>query len=391
MRILYIAPLKDFSGYANAARGYVRALQLAGADVVTRAIRYDRADSGSEYRQTEIEKELASKPLEDIDIVIQHTTPNEMRPVAGKFNIAVAAWETTRIPDYWAERLSQFDIVMTFCDASVLAFVDSGVASPVFKIPHTFDIPSYDLSNVERISSTSGGKSILDERFVFYNISQLSVKKGIDSLIRAYYAAFHGDLSDKVILVLKTYIDMSNRNAEQSKIQSYISNIREAMRLDPDKYPPIMLVTNTLTDEQIKKLHATGNCYVCSSRAEGWCIPAFEALAYGNKLVTTTWGGMGEFAVDENAYPLNNVYPVDYMLEPLIGQMHADPDLYTAKELVAEPSIKSMMDAMSDAYNNGEALAKPDLTKFNYDNVGNQMLGVIVKAYNSAKTAGGVV
>ena len=89
MRMLYIAPVRDFSGYANAARGYVRALAQAGADLVVRPVRYDRADDGKEYQPTDLERELLTKPLDDIDVVIQHTTPNEMRPVPGKVNIAI--------------------------------------------------------------------------------------------------------------------------------------------------------------------------------------------------------------------------------------------------------------------------------------------------------------
>ena len=42
--MLYIAPLFDFSGYAHAARDYIRALDKAGCDLVTRAVRYDNGD-----------------------------------------------------------------------------------------------------------------------------------------------------------------------------------------------------------------------------------------------------------------------------------------------------------------------------------------------------------
>lgn len=399
MRILYIAPVRDFSGYANAARGYVNALQKAGADLVVRAIRYDRADLGKDYVPTAVEKELLSKPLSNIDVVIQHTTPNETRPVAGKVNIAIAAWETTRIPDYWVKKLNQFNAVITFCDASVQAFKDSGVTVPIYKIPHTFDIPSYVLDGVDAISSPSA-PDFFQDKFVFYNISQLSAKKGVDVLLRAYYAQFVG--KKDVVLILKAYIDMQNREAEQKKIQSYISNVKQAMRFDPKSYPAVMLITSTLTDEQIKKLHKTGHAYVCSSRAEGWCIPAFEALAYGNKLVTTTWGGMGEFAftdshrdiLDENNADENpcapgftavsrsavrdNIYPVSYSLEPLVGQQHSDPDLYTSRELVAEPSVHSMMMAMQEA-RDSKIEPKPDLMEYDHSRVGPKMLEIIKK------------
>jgi len=108
MKILYIAPVRDFSGYANAARGYIRALYQAGADIAVRAIRYDKADPGSMYEPTDIENKLLKRDLKNIDIVIQHTTPNEMRPMDDKVNIAIVAWETTRIPPYWVNKLNKF-------------------------------------------------------------------------------------------------------------------------------------------------------------------------------------------------------------------------------------------------------------------------------------------
>ena len=370
-KILYIGPVRDFSGYATAARGYIRALHEAGANLVVRPVRYDQADPGTAYKITDLERDLLRKDLKDVDVVIQHLTPNEMRPAAGKVNIAVVAWETNRIPGYWAEKLNQFDAVITFCDASVEAFRSSGVTVPVHKIPHTFDISSYTLDDVEEIVSPSE-PSFLSDRFVFYNISQFSQKKGIDSLLRSYFGAFHGK-QDDVVLLLKTYVNMAGRSQEQEKLRAYVNSVKQGMRLPADGYPPVMLVTKTLTEEQIRKIHKTGDAYVCSSRGEGWCIPAFDALTYGNKLVTTTWGGMGEFAVGKN-----NVYEVDYSMQPLVGQNHADPELYTSADLIAEPSVKSMMDQMTAAYNDRDT-TKPasDMTEFDHSAVGPNMLRVI--------------
>lgn len=370
MKILYIAPVRDFSGYATASRGYIQALDEAGADIAVRAIRYDQADLGTGYECTQREKELLKKSLTDIDVVIQHTTPNECRPTVGKVNIAVVAWETTRIPDYWVKKLNQFDAVITFCNASVTTFKECGVEVPIHKIPHTFDIPSYNLKDINPITAPSD-PDILKNRFVFYNISQFATKKGIDLLLRSYYGAFHGH-NDDVMLILKTYVSMMGRSDEQQKLQKYIENVKTGMRLPITGYPPVMLITKTLTDEQIKKIHATGDCYVCSSRGEGWCIPAFEALTYGNKLVTTLWGGMGEFAVSKN-----NVYPIDYSMEPLVGQTHADPELYTGFDLIAEASVSSMMYQMKKAFSDDISLAAPDMMEFDHSVVGPNMLELI--------------
>ena len=390
-KILYIGPVRDFSGYATAARGYIRALHEAGANLVVRPVRYDQADPGTSYKVTDLERDLLRKDLKDVDVVIQHLTPNEMRPAAGKVNIAVVAWETDRIPGYWAERLNQFDAVITFCDASVHAFKNSGVTVPVHKIPHTFDISSYTLDDVEEIVSPSE-PSFLSDRFVFYNISQFSQKKGIDSLLRSYFGAFHGK-QDDVVLLLKTYVNMAGRNQEQEKLRAYVNSVKQGMRLPADGYPPVMLVTKTLTEEQIRKIHKTGDAYVCSSRGEGWCIPAFDALTYGNKLITTTWGGMGEFALlpndeeyDADASAVfvgqsacrDNVFPVDYSMQPLVGQNHADPELYTSLDKVAEPSVSSMMESMLQAFNERDkTLPAPDMMEFDHSVVGPNMLRVI--------------
>ncbi len=370
-KILYIAPVRDFSGYAVASRGYIQALDEAGADIVTRPIRYDQADPGTYYQCTSREKELLKKPLTDVDVVIQHTTPNEARPTKDKVNIAIVAWETTRIPAYWVEKLNRFDAVITFSDASVDAFKDCGVTVPIHKIPHTFDISSYSLQGVNPISAPSD-PGILKDRFVFYNISQFAAKKGLDLLLRSYYGGFHGR-SDDVMLILKTYIGMTGRGEEQAKLQQYIQSVKAGMRLPIDGYPPVMLITKTLTDEQIKKMHATGDCYVCSSRGEGWCIPAFDALTYGNKLVTTLWGGMGEFAVGKA-----NTYPVEYSMQPLVGQTHADTELYTGFDLIAEASVSSMIAEMQEAFNHREELVvAPDMMEFDHSTVGPKMLELI--------------
>lgn len=383
-KILYIAPVRDFSGYATAARGYIRALHEAGADLVVRPVRYDQADPGTAYKPTDLERELLRHDLNDVDIVIQHMTPNEMRPVAGKTNIAVVAWETTRIPAYWVEKLNRFDAVITFCDASVTAFRECGVTVPIHKVPHTFDIPSYSLDGVDPVVSPNN-PDVLKNRFIFYNISQFASKKGVDLLLRAYYGAFHGR-GDDVMLVVKTYINMGSRENEQIQLQQYIQGVKAGMRLPQEGYPPVMLITKTLTDEQIKKIHATGDCYVCSSRGEGWCIPAFEALTYGKKLVTTLWGGMGEFTkkYDDLEWhasrwePRQNVYMVKYSMEPLVGQTHADPELYTGFDLIAEPSVSSMMRQMKNAMEDRDMEEPaPDMMEFDHSTVGPNMLKLI--------------
>lgn len=382
-KVLYIAPLKDMSGYATAARGYLKALQMVESiSVSARAVKYDSLLKKQSHISTTEEKMALCKPIDDVDVVIQHTTPNELRitdAIKGKVNIAVVAWETSRIPEYWVRKLNQFDSAITFCDASVKAFKESGVTIPIYKLPHSFDMSKYSLDGVSPLQIVQDDK-LLDGKHIFYNISQLSHKKGIDVLIQSYYYAFWNRPND-VALVLKTYINngTNQRHEEEEHIANVIRGIREAMRLP--QYPPIFLITDIMTDSQIARLHALGDTYVCSSRGEGWNIPAFEALAYGRKLITTTWGGMAEFAMTD----MRATYPVNYSMEPLIGQQHADPDLYTAQDLVAEPSIYSMSQAMISAAGSPDS-APPDLSRFDHSIVGQQFADIITDVVKNSNS-----
>lgn len=375
-KILYIAPFRDFSGYATAARGYLKALDMAGADIVARAIKYDMADPGTQHVPSELERRLLAKPLDKFNIVVQHVTPNEMRPFSNCKNIAVCAWETDKIPKYWADNLNRFDKIITFCQTTKKAFEGNGVTRPVFVVPHCFDMATYaNLDSVEKLKV--GDDTLLKDRHIFYNISQLSQKKGLDALIKAYFTEFCHD--EDVLLVMKTYIGMSARQNEREKVVGFINQIKGALKLP--RYPQVVIITQTMTEHQIKRLHATGHTYVCSSRGEGWNIPAFEALAYGNKLVTTDWGGMSEF-IKPKEYKelfkgyLPGVFPVMGSLEPVFGQAHPDPELYTAEEKWFEPSVTSMGKAMREAKNAG-LCKKVNLDHFDHAIVGKQMLGVI--------------
>jgi len=111
MKVLITGPLKDFSGYAHAGRNMIKALNAVGVDVIARHLKYD----DYEYSPTELEQKKFQAPLRDCDVVMQFTTPNEIRYIPGKMNIAVFYWETTQIPKYWVDQLNTMDLIMVPC------------------------------------------------------------------------------------------------------------------------------------------------------------------------------------------------------------------------------------------------------------------------------------
>jgi len=364
MKVLYISPFLGFSGYSTAARDYVAALHKAGVDIVLRSIKYD---DGIEHQLEEWERALFTRSPDDIDIIIQHITPNEMsiREGDGRAKyIGMLATETNKIPKPWADSLNRMDAVITFCDMSAQAIKDGGCTKPVFVVPHTFDMSRYS-REIEPIDDVAGEKIAEgeDKPLVFYNISQISNKKGIDKLLRAYSGAFQND--EKVLLILKGYFNQMTRANEEEQIMNFVNEVSDGTRFP--KCPPLVVISQILSREQIDRIHVTGDVYVNASSGEGFAIPLFESAAFGNGIISTLWGGPAVYLKEEE------IYRVCHSIEPVYGMKHPIPYMFTSQEQWAEPSVNSMMEQMRAAYDDhraGQLRKVTGLDRFDYKVVG---------------------
>ncbi len=388
MKLLVTGPLKGASGYSHVSRNVVKSLLHSGGDIVTRDIIYDNY----EYQPTSEELGLFHKPLKDINGILQFTTPNEMRYKPGIFNSCYFFWETTRIPPYWVQQLNQMDIVFVPCMANAMAIRNSGLNKPILVVHPPFDLAIYE-KQYEKINIPNS-----ENRVLFYNINQLSAKKGIDALLKAYFTSFF-DVPKDVMLVLKLYISMTNRGNDLAIIKKFIQQVKDSLRLPFKELPPVYIIPDFMTDDQIQGLHQTGHVYVNSSRAEGFSVGTFESMAHGNLVVSNQFGGMQEYVFENNALLYNG------MLSPVCDMPHPDPHLYTGLEKWFEPSPVEMGIRMRQAFesfkhpdeeslkiaNSLRAAAKETVKKFDYRNQANGFLRAIETAYKSWKDNNGEV
>lgn len=399
MKILFTGPLLDFSGFAYASRSMLQTFNCRNVDLVARALRYDIADPGTEYQPEEWMSDLLRRPLEGIDLLIQSTTPNvEAVPKKGICNGIYTFVETDRIPQTWVNQLNSFDFILVSSRYNAAAMARSGVSKPILVLPVPFD--------PDRIVVSDNAKLISADRTVFYNICQLSTKKGIDALLRAYFAAF-ADKPNEVLLVLKTYISMGDRTNDRAQIEQFVNQIKRGCRLPIQHYPPIQLITRTMSEEDIQRLHRDCDVYVNSSRTEGFCLPAFDALAHGNVLISNAYGGLGEFVNDQTALVYGGTESHCFDMP-----CH-DPMQFTGFSRWFEPSTANMADVMRlyhelrvghqkgvlDEKNeeqwqsivnrsiNGQTLTK----SFDYQEVSTRIVHQIRAAYDSWKENGAVV
>jgi len=378
MKVLYCGNYREHTGWGNAAKGYILALDAVGVDVVPRPIHFT---NDGEY--PERIKELEQKSSKGCDIIIQHTLPCYYQ-YCGKFkkNIGLYVTETDNFNNTnWTQHINIMDQAWVACTDSIEHSKNSNVEVDIKVIPHAFDISKYN-NYYSRADIPS-----LKNKFVFYFIGEFSRRKNLAALLRAYHTEFH--LTEPVALLIKTYVRGMSPSESMQHVVDYCRTIKNELRLysDVDDYLNEVIITDFISNDQIMQLHATCDCYVGPSFGEGWNIEAFDAMAMGKTPICTNQGGPKDFIARENTRHKTEYggWLVDGHKEQVFGMSKwaMTPNLYTANEYWTNVDICKLRKAMRDAYENSQEKEKRAIfgyqraNDFSYENVGKVMLEIL--------------
>jgi glycosyltransferase involved in cell wall biosynthesis len=131
------------------------------------------------------------------------------------------------------------------------------------------------------------------KRFAFLFVGGLCVRKGSDTLIKAYADAFSA--TDDVVLVIKDHSqDLFYRE----------DTIRRRMRelMDDPSAPAIVHIDGFLPAAQLAALYRGCDVAVFPYRAEGFCVPILESMAAGTPVIAPNFGACLDFCSDETSY-----------------------------------------------------------------------------------------
>lgn len=305
IRLRYVGSFGHKSGYAQATQDYLLALHRAGVDLdispilepdpTWRAERYEpllplvnRADAAH-----------ATWPTH----VIVHTIPLGLKVVLEEENvasdakrIAMTTWETSKFPDEAANDLrAHFDAVWVPSQYSADAIRRARVpAEKVQVVWHTFD-PEVWWPNkwTRKVLAEDPGP------YTFYSILTWCERKNPIGLLKAYLTEF--TKRDDVLLRIKT----------PGWNKGEIEELQRGLGLA--YLPPVDIVTEHLSADDMRLFHLRSDCYVTCARAEGWGLGAFEALLVGNPVIATDYSGLKEFC-DE----AHGVEPVPCFMTPAV-------------------------------------------------------------------------
>lgn len=359
MNVKYLGPLQDYSGYGEANRHIVAALDEAGVYVIPELVNYSVESSDFGSLGARIEPLYAHKG--DYKIKVLHTTPNvfkkHMEP--GKYHIGHFFWETDRLPDEFADGLKLCDEIWTGSQANADAIKSTGVDKPVHIFPQPIETER-EWPEPYKLDGFDG--------YLFYSIFEWTDRKNPAALLEAFWNEFQG--GENVGLLIKTYFrDFTGGNRRMIRHQIEVLKRKSGLT----DFPPVFLYLDLMDRREIMRIHQTGHCYVTAHRGEGWGVPQVEASLNGKPMIATGYAGCHEYFDEKTAVLL------PYKMIPLRGMDHSSR-WYTSEQKWADVDQDALRAGMRWAFDNqGEAhkmgLRAQKLVKqrFNFERVGKEM------------------
>jgi len=350
MKILYIGHYKENSGWSQCALNNIAALYKSDVDLVCRNVKLTE----STCNLPEYIKELENKNLNDIDYCIQHVLPHHITGTDRfKKNIGYFVHELDSIKYHqWYHNLELLDQIWVANNDQKASLINDGFATDKLKVvPHTFDMSSYD-KGLGKISFDRQNNN-----FKFYFVCEIDDRKNIDSIIRCFHSEFHS--SEPVSLILKIKRSGIDPESLRSGIRKLCNEVKSGMRLYPElqDYHEEIIITENFTDEQMRILHSSCDCYVGPTHGEGWGIPAFDAMCYGNTPICSNEGGPKEYIDSHNK---NTGWLVNGIMGICNHRNAAFKDLFTGRNHWFVPDETEIKKAMRYYYENRDVDTRSD-------------------------------
>lgn len=334
--ILYIGQYNDINGFAASSKRYID--WLSNYNLCVRPIYTTHSAILNRSNQIDQYIEYENNTCRTYDTFIQHIIPEylEYHKEFGK-NIAIVEIETKSIKHSgWIDKLNLMDEIWVSSQFSANSLIDSGLNKPIRLIPEPYNVKKYQ----ENQNSFFDYKD--SKPFIFYTIGQYTEKKNIKNIILAYLLEFNKQ--DNVKLFIKTH-DHRKKNEELEDIIKYdINMIKNIIRKHPDSYPDVDILCGYLSDNDIMRLHKSGDCYVNAVKADAFGPSAIEAALCDKCVINTRNVGSATYFNNTNAIMVNSTESA------VLCSNTYHKNIFTIYEKWYEPAIVDLRQSLRKAY-----------------------------------------
>jgi glycosyltransferase involved in cell wall biosynthesis len=313
--------LQSELGTGEAARALISALDAAKVPVMPIHGAW-RPGSRQGYQYAMLDTDAATFPVNLIcvnaDVLDHWVREAGTEFFAGRYNIGLWWWETSKWPDEWLDAFDHVDEVWVATE-----HVRDAIA-PVATVPVTkITLPVWMPTPAPRTRAELG----LPEGFLFlfmFDYHSVFERKNAIAAVEAFTRAFGPGEGAK--LAIKT-INQENRPEDH-----------ERLLLAATRHPDVHIVEGYISAADKDSMIGSADCYVSLHRAEGLGLTPAEALYLGKPVIATRYSGNLDFMTDEGSWL------VDFELVPIgpgnwpypEGGEWAEPDVEQAAVFMRE-------------------------------------------------------
>ena len=295
MKVALSGFLVDPTGFGEAARRYLHALDVAGAEVGLGHLLMDGGDQLDPKENWTWAGITKRRPMSNADVhfVLAQAAQIPMVRLKARKQIGFTSWETTKLPPSYLAGVSGLDALILPCAQNTTLYADAG-----YDRAHFVPIPvigPYEWAEGWEGKLKRAGEGMAeylkigDETFVFYTVATWQPRKNPEGILISYLTAFSG--YDDVLLVMKV-------SGGAAQLQMARNRYRDLLvDLNIPNPPKVQFIGGAaqFTEEGLWGVHARGDCYVSLSRGEACCIPLVDAYAIGTPVIAPRWGGHRDY------------------------------------------------------------------------------------------------
>jgi len=256
---------------------------------------------------------------DEVQQALAHVTYNV--PMTG-YSIVYPAWELSRYPAEWAAQLDRFDEIWA-PSRFIADCLRSACSKPVHHMPLGTEVQIGSFLPRRRFG-------IPESDFVFlffFDLKSYIQRKNPFAVLEAFECVLKQRPTARVRLVIKAN-GFDESQPAHAEFRATVARFGSRAQV----------LTDVLTDDEVKNLVRCCDCFVSLHRSEGFGRGMAEAMYTGRPVIGTGYSGNLDFMTPETSHLVEHqfvpVKPGEYPFHE--GQVWADPDVEHAARCMVD-------------------------------------------------------